>query len=102
MVVVVVFVVVVVVVVVLRPSPAAAFLVWQVFPGQLAAVREWFTWYKAVDGGGNRIEGKEPNVFGFGGEPLDVDGALGVIDEAHRSWQALVLRKVSAGTLSLC
>ena len=37
------------------------------FPGQIERVREWFMWYKAVDGlpgegplGSNRLEGKEP------------------------------------------
>jgi hypothetical protein len=30
-------------------------------------VREWFTWYKALDASGKRIPDSEPNVFGFEG-----------------------------------
>ena len=67
------------------------------FPGQIARVREWFTWYKAVDGepgngplGSNKLEGKEPNVFGFDGACLDAAKALAVVKETHAAWAALV------------
>ncbi|KOO30619.1 inorganic pyrophosphatase [Chrysochromulina tobinii] len=36
-------------------------------PGQIDEVREWFTWYKALDANGKRIPDSEPNVFGFEG-----------------------------------
>ena len=66
------------------------------FPGQIARVREWFTWYKAVDGapgdgplGSNKKEDAEPNVFGFDGEAKDATKAMEVVEETHASWKAL-------------
>jgi len=65
-----------------------------VAPGEVDAVREWFTWYKAVDEEGNKVPGKEPNHFALDGKPLSTAGALQVIAEAHACWLALVTRKV--------
>merc|ERR1719231_1973815 len=78
------------------------------FPGEVAKIREWFTWYKAIDGkpgsgplGSNLVEGKEPNVFGFEGAPLDAPEALKVVHETHASWAALVGGTCDAGKLSI-
>lgn len=78
------------------------------FPGQVDRIREWFTWYKAVDGlpgdgplSSNKLEGKEPNVFGFDGKALDVPEALNVLRETHRSWAALVAGTCDGGKLSV-
>ena len=73
----------------------------RVLPGQVDAVREWFTWYKATDETGKRMPDKEPNVFGFDGRALDTAAALGVIQEAHTTWVALMLRQVAPGKLKL-
>jgi len=74
----------------------------RLLPGQIDAVREWFTWYKAVGEDGARLPDKEPNIFGFEGMPLPTEKALEVIKEAHNTWAALVLRKVPACDLQLC
>ena len=78
------------------------------FPGQIARVREWFTWYKAVDGkpgdgplGSNKKEGEEPNVFGYDGEAQDAAKALAVIEETHEAWKALKTGAVPAEGLAL-
>ena len=78
------------------------------FPGQIARVREWFTWYKAVDGkpgdgplGSNRLEDKEPNVFGFDGAALPASKALSILEETHASWKALREGKADPGGLKL-
>lgn len=78
------------------------------FPGQIERVREWFMWYKAIDGlpgdgplGSNRIEGKEPNVFGFDGKALSRDKAIEVVEETHAAWKALSRGAVPANGLKL-
>ena len=78
------------------------------FPGEIARVKEWFTWYKAVDGkpgdgplGSNKKDDAEPNVFGFDGAALDTAKALEVIAETHASWKALREGSVEAGDLKL-
>lgn len=71
------------------------------FPGEIDAIREWFTWYKAIDPvTGERDESKK-NIFAFGGKPLNTDKTWGVIKEAHGTWQALVTRQVKAGKRKL-
>ena len=60
-------------------------------------VREWFTWYKALDANGKRIPDSEPNVFGFEGRPVDTAATAAVIETAHASWKSLVLRQVPRG-----
>lgn len=74
------------------------------FPGEVSRVREWFTWYKAVDGepgdgplGSNLVDGKEPNVFGFDGRALDSARALEVVEMTHASWASLVAGVYDAG-----
>ena len=78
------------------------------FPGQVARVREWFTWYKAIDGepgdgplGSNLLEGKEPNVFGFGGEAKGPEEAKKVVEETHASWALLLNGGCDKGKLNL-
>lgn len=71
------------------------------FPGEIDAIREWFTWYKAKDSKGNRLPGKSPSAFGFGGQPLDTTQACKVIEETHAAWRRLVLRRVPAHGLLL-
>ena len=78
------------------------------FPGQVARVREWFTWYKAIDGepgdgplGSNLLEGKEPNVFGFGGEAKGPEEAKKVVEETHASWALLLNGGGDKGKLNL-
>jgi len=51
-------------------------------PGVVSGIREWFRWYKTPDG-------KPLNTFGFGGEALDQDAAVKVIEETHDSWKSL-------------
>uniref|UniRef100_A0A7S4M1T4 inorganic diphosphatase n=1 Tax=Prymnesium polylepis TaxID=72548 RepID=A0A7S4M1T4_9EUKA len=70
-------------------------------PGEVDAVREWFTWYKAINPAGERIEGSEPNVFEFGGKPLDTEATLKIVTEGHSCWHALVSRRCQAGKLKL-
>lgn len=65
----------------------------QLMPGQVDEVRDWFTWYKARNMQGERIEGTEPNVFEFGGRPLDTAATLQIISEGHACWKALVSRR---------
>lgn len=64
------------------------------FPGEVDSIREWFTWYKAVDENGNKVDGKDPNVFGFDGKPLATEEALDVINAGNHCWNALVTRKI--------
>lgn len=78
------------------------------FPGQVARVREWFTWYKAVDGkpgdgplNSNKKDDAEPNVFGFDGAALPASRALEIIEETHASWAKLKSGAVPAGKLQL-
>ena len=71
----------------------------RLLPGQVDEVREWFTWYKATDADGNRIEGAEPNFFEFDGKPLDTPAALQIIAEGHTCWTQLVMRRCRAGKL---
>ena len=78
------------------------------FPGQVARVREWFTWYKAVDGapgngplGSNLKADSDPNVFGFDGEAKDAAKALEVVEETHAAWKALKTGAVPADGLAL-
>lgn len=73
----------------------------RVMPGEVDAVREWFTWYKATNAAGERIEGAEPNVFEFGGKPLDTAATLKIVGEGHACWQALVARRCRGGKLKL-
>ena len=49
----------------------------------------------------NRLEDKEPNVFGFDGVAQPTEKALEVIAETHASWQALKRGDVPADGLSL-
>ena len=51
-------------------------------PGLLDATRRWFRCYKLPDG-------KPENKFAFGGEWLDRNFALDVINESHGFWQKL-------------
>jgi len=78
------------------------------FPGEVGKIREWFTWYKSVDGekgdgplGSNKVEGKEPNVFGFDGVALDATKALEVVEETHAAWAGLVTGATAADGLSV-
>ena len=78
------------------------------FPGEIARVKEWFTWYKAVDGkpgdgplGSNRMEDKEPNVFGFDGAAKDARFALSVVEETHACWAKLLSGACEGDGLSL-
>ena len=73
----------------------------RVFPGEVDAVREWFTWYKATDPEtGERDEAKK-NVFGFDGAVLDTAKTWQVIREAHGTWTDLITRQVKAGARKL-
>jgi len=65
----------------------------RLMPGEVDAVREWFTWYKALDAAGERIEGSEPNFFEFGGKPLDTAATMKIVGEGHACWHALVSRR---------
>ena len=70
-------------------------------PGQVDAVREWFTWYKATDPETLARDESKKNVFGFEGKPLDTATTMDIIEVAHESWANLVLRKVPAKKLQL-
>ncbi|PAA92503.1 hypothetical protein BOX15_Mlig034445g1 [Macrostomum lignano] len=52
-------------------------------PGFLDATRRWFRVYKMP-------QGKPANEFAFNGEFRDRDFALGVIEETHKQWQAMM------------
>lgn len=52
-------------------------------PSVLASIKNWFQYYKTVDG-------KPENKFAFKGEFLDADIAINVLEEAHHEWKELV------------
>ena len=71
------------------------------FPGQIEAIREWFTWYKATDPQTLERDPSKKNIFGFDGKPLGTAQTWEVIQEAHGTWAALVTRQVAAGARKL-
>ena len=84
------------------PSVNSLADVERVFPGEVDKIREWFTWYKAIDPKtGEKKPGAEPNVFGFDGKPLGTEATWGVIREAHGTWFQLISRQVKAGKRKL-
>ncbi|KAL4525593.1 hypothetical protein Ndes2437A_g04043 [Nannochloris sp. 'desiccata'] len=54
----------------------------RVFPGELEKIRTWFTNYKIPDG-------KPANQFGYDGQCLNKEFAMGVIEETHGSYNEL-------------
>ena len=67
------------------------------FPGEIDAIRDWFTWYKATDPKTGERDPSKKNVFGFDGRALDTTKAWEVVREAHGTWADLVTRQVKAG-----
>ena len=67
------------------------------FPGEIDAIREWFTWYKATDPETGARDESKKNVFGFDGKALDTIQTWEVLREAHGTWTNLVTRQVKAG-----
>jgi len=55
----------------------------RVFPGELQRIREWFRDYKTPDG-------KPQNAFGYNDECKDVGFAMGVVEETHGFYRALM------------
>jgi len=71
------------------------------FPGEIDAIREWFTWYKATDPETGARDESKKNVFGFDGRALGTAEAWKIIKEAHGTWTNLVTRQVKAGKRKL-
>jgi len=57
---------------------------------RLAHVREWFTWYKAVEGG-------EASRFLWDGAFLDAHTAWGIIGDTHSAWKESRRRESAEG-----
>jgi len=71
------------------------------FPGEVDAIREWFTWYKATDPETGKRDDSKKNIFGFEGKALNTAQTWDVIREAHGTWAALVTRQVKCGKRKL-
>jgi len=70
-------------------------------PGEIDAIREWFTWYKATDPETGARDESKKNIIGFDGRALGTEDAWNVVREAHGTWAHLVTRQVKAGERKL-
>ncbi|VEU20486.1 DEKNAAC101276 [Brettanomyces naardenensis] len=61
----------------------------KVMPAALDGLRKWFKNYK-------RPTGKPENAFAFGGEYLDADTAMKIVEQCHSRWSKLIQGEVDA------